>query len=113
MNLSKFLPFKPAPRSNFIGKCVGSGHLANRAGIRHGEMIVLESPDEIRIGDFVVAQWQSYMLLAQVEPHGVLRVELTTDEPPLFIPPGTARIRGRVSRAINKLDVPSYLAPLN
>lgn len=113
MNLSKLLPFQRERQSKFIGNCIGSTHLASRAGIRHGEMLVLELPDEIRIGDFVVAQWQNYMLLAQVEPHGVLRVELTADQPPLFIPPGIVRIRGRVSRAINKLDVPTYLAPLN
>lgn len=110
MNLSKFLPFKPAPRSE-VAKCF-SVQLA-RVGIRHGEMIVLEYTDEIKPGDFVIAQWQSMMLLAEVRPLGWLRIDFAADEPPLLIPPGTARIRGRVGRAVNKLDVPRYLAPLN
>ncbi|MGI8656907.1 MAG: hypothetical protein ACR2LC_17005 [Pyrinomonadaceae bacterium] len=110
MNLSKFLPFKPAPLSE-VAKCFGA-QLA-RVGIRYGEMIVLECTEDIKPGDFVIAQWQSLMILAEVRPHGWLRVDFAASEPPLFIPPGTARIRGRVGRAVNKLDVPRYLAPLN
>lgn len=53
------------------------------------------------------------MILAEVRPHGWLCVDFAANEPPLRILPGEARIRGRVSRAVNKLDVPLYLAPLN
>ncbi len=110
MNLSKFLPFKPAPRTE-VAKCFGA-ELA-RVGVRQGELIALKSTEDIKPGDFVIAQWQSMMLLAEVRPLGWLCVDFATDEPPLFIPPGEARIRGRVTRAVNKLDVPHYLAPLN
>ncbi len=110
MNLSKLLPFKPAPRTE-VAKCFGV-QLA-RVGIRHGELITLECTEDIKPGDFVIAQWQSVMLLAEVRPLGWLRVDFASDKPPLHIPPGTARIRGRVGRAVNKLDVPKYIAPLN
>ncbi len=110
MNFAKLLPFKPAPRAE-VAKCFGV-QLA-RVGIRRGELIALECTEDIKPGDFVIAQWQSIMILAEVRPHGWLRVDFAADTPPLFIPPGTARIRGRVGRAVNKLDVPKYLAPPN
>lgn len=110
MNLSSLLSFKREPRTE-VAKCFGV-QLA-RVGIRRGELIVLECTEDIKPGDFVIAQWQSLMILAEVRPHGWLRVDFAADTPPLFISPGTARIRGRVGRAVNKLDIPKYLAPLN
>ncbi len=110
MNLSKLLPFTRTTRAG-VAKCFPA-QLA-RVGIRHGELIALEWTKDIKPGDFVIAQWQGLMILAEVRPHGWLCIDFAANEPPLRIPPGEARIRGRVSRAVNKLDVPMYSAPLN
>ncbi len=52
MNLSKLLPYKPAPRTE-VAKCFNV-QLA-RVGIRHGELIALECAEDIKPGDFVIA----------------------------------------------------------